>query len=157
MKDKEGTIIKVGDLVKRCGKVLYADGLRSKISKNSWLVSKIEGGELYYNDGERDVKLARPKVEGDFIVVGDSKGISKDFKDVPKVLTIEAGSVQEKYRVLKELKDKGWKKGDVVAITGKVSFDTLEKGWLELVDKDTPNKHSLIVVDSLKVHGKANK
>jgi len=157
MNDKNKVEIKVGDMVKRCGMVRYADGLRFKISKNTWIISKIEDGELYYEEGGEHIRLARPKVEGDFIVIGDSKGVNKEFKPTIPNITIEAGSVQEKYRVLKDVKDKKWKKGDVVAITGKVAFETLKNGWLEKVDKDTPNQHNLIVVDPIRVIGRANK
>lgn len=158
MKDKEKNEIKVGDLVKKCGYVTYADGPRYKVSRKTWQVSKIEDDRLFYRESvvdwrgetlEQDVPI--PKAEEiEFLVVGDSKGFKKGFAP-DKVLKIDAGSVAEKYRVLKDVKDKDWKKGDIVNIVGKVSFETLEGGWLEKVDKDTPHKHNLIVVDSARV------
>lgn len=148
MKDKNKEEIKAGDLVKRCGNVEYADGKRFKVSKKTWLISRVEKDKLYFGEGEEETELARPKDEGDFIVVGnEKKGIEKEYLAGNKPFVIDAGSVGEKYRVLKDVPAKDWKKGDVVHIVGKVSFETLHSGWLEKVDKDTPHKHVLIVVD----------
>lgn len=159
MKDKENSEIKVGDLVKKCGYVTYADGAKYKISKKTWQVSKVEGDNLFYRELGVDVKGQEieqdaliPRKEGiEFLVVGDGKGLKKEYKTTPKVLKIDAGSTGGNYRVLKDIEDKKWKVGDVVRIHGKVSFETLEKGYLEKVSDDLPNKHALIVADLIKV------
>lgn len=157
MKDKNKIEVKAGDLVKRCGYVMYADGRRFKISKKTWLISRVEKNKLFFMDGDIETELRRPKDEGNFIVIGDiKKGVSKEFNDVAKILTVSPGSVEEKYRVLKDVPKHNWREGDIVQIIGKVSFETLEKGWLEKVDKDTKHKHVLIVVDPISLQNKSN-
>lgn len=166
MKDKYKNEIKAGDLVKRCGYVEYADGRRFKISKNTWLISRVEGKKLFFTETIKDTlgnavqserELQRPKDEGDFIVVGDAKkGLRPEFKEKLKVVKLGAGSVAENYRVLKDVPDKNWKVGEIVQIFGKVAFETLEKGWLEKVDKEMPHKHVLIVVDPISLNNRVN-
>lgn len=169
MKDKNNIDIKVGDLIKKTGFVKYADGDRYKISRKTWRVSKVEGDKVFYREQtqdflgreiEQDVPLPYGKdAKGnlvEFLVVGDSTGFSKDFQENVKELKINAGSVQEKYRVLKDIPDKQWKKGEIVAITGKVSFETLENGWLEKVSADVPHKHTMVVVDTARIRGLTN-
>lgn len=168
MKDKEKNTIKVGDLVKKTGYVTYADGDRYKVSRKTWRVSKVEDGKVFYREKivdflGREIEQDTPIPYGkdakgnqvEFLVVGDAKGFSKGYKDVPTTLKIDAGSVAEKYRVLKDVKSKKWAKGDVVQIVGKVSFDTLEKGYLEKVSADVPHKHVLVVADTARIRGVA--
>jgi hypothetical protein len=158
MKDKYKNEINPGDLVKRCGYVEYADGKRYKISKNTWLISRVEKDKLFFMEGDTEREIMRPADEGDFILVGNAKkGIAKEFTDTAKVLNLGAGTVGEKYRVLKDVSKHNWKKGDIVQIFGKVSFGTLEKGWLEKVDPETKHKHVLVVVDPVALNPKVNK
>lgn len=165
MNDKNDKAIEPGCYVKRCGKVLYADGLRFKVSKKTWLVSRVEDGRLFYESrfldhrGEEvveEVELKRPKIDGNFIVVGDADGLAPEFAPPLKVIKVSEGSVAQNYRVLKEVKEQGWKQGDIVQIIGKVAFDTLHEGFLELVGKDVPHKHVLIVVDPIRLNNRLN-
>lgn len=160
MKDKNGVEIQTGMLLKRCGNVRMADGLRYKVSKHTWKVSKVEDGKVFYeskfigNKEEEiveDLELKLPKEEGSFLVVGDENGLYDEFVEKESVAVIKVGSVSEKYEVLKDIPDRGWKTGDVVSIVGKVSFDTLSNGWLKLVDKSKPHKHVLIVADPIQM------
>lgn len=149
MKDTYGVEIKVGDLVKRSGKVMYADGLKFKISKKTWKVSKIENNELYYTDENgNDVKLNIPAVEGGFLVVTEDV-----FQPVQGV---KAGGVPQKYRVHGDVKDKNWKDGDIVQIFGQVSKETIDSGKLEKVPDSVEHKHVLIVADVIKLFGNQN-
>ena len=166
MTDKNGREIKTGDLVKRCGFVRMADGMRYKVSKNTWKISKVEDDKLYFesrfldvrgNEVVEDKHLPRPKHEGDFLVVGDENGAFPDFLGEIEAIAVSAGSVEEKYRILKDVPECNWKVGEIVSITGKVGFATLEGGWLEKVDKDTPHKHVRIVVDPIQINNKLNK
>jgi len=155
MKDKNNLQIKVGDLVKKCGDVQYADAKRYKISRKTWQVSAITGNELYYNDGIQDSRI--PRAKGiDYLVVGDEKGYAPEYAPVTKVIAVTAGAVGGNYEVLKDIKEQNWKKGDIVKIHGTVSFDTLEKGFLKQVDDSIKNKHTLVVVDTIKA-GLSNK
>lgn len=160
MIDKNGTEIKAGDLIKRCGYVEYADGKRFKVSKNTWVVSKIEDDRVFYEsrfpnsrgvEVVEDVEIKLPKDNGSFLVVGNGYELLPEYQPTGMVL---AGSVEDKYRVLKPVVERGWDVGDVVSIVGKVSTETLENGWLEKVGKDTPNKHVLVVVDAIKLNNK---
>lgn len=146
--------MKTGDFVKRAGLVLYADGYKRKVSKKTWLISKVEDGKPFFRDESGlDVELRLPKHEGEFIVVGnDSDGISKEFL-APEGVEGNGG-VSQKYRVHGDIEDKNWKDGDVVLISGKVSRETLESGKLELVPADTPHQHVLIVVDPVLLNNK---
>ena len=149
MKDTQGVEIKVGDLVKRSGKVMYADGLKFKISKKTWKVSKIENDELYYTDENgNDVHLAVPKVEGGFLVVSEAV--------FEPMVGVKAGGVPQKYRVHGDVKDKGWKDGDIVQIFGQVSKETIDSGKLERVPDSVEHKHALIVADVIKLMGNTN-
>ena len=150
MKDKNGIEIKGGDLVKRCGYVMYADGLKYKISKKTWKISKIEEGNLYYADENgNDVYLPIPKRDGAFLVVNED-----NFKSVTG---ISPGGVPQKYRVHGDDKKMGWKDGDIVQIHGNVSEQTQKSGKLERVPDSLEHKHVLVVADPLRVFGKANK
>lgn len=159
MKDKNGNEIKVGHLVKRCGYVQYADEKRYKISKKTWLISKVGNGELYYedrfigSDGREvvhDAPLKVPKDEGSFIIVGDKdKGVSKEF--LPTESVVEA-PVGQNYRIHKEDKKKDWKVGDIVRIHGRVAKEVIDRGDLEKVPDTIEHKHTLVVVDPIKIN-----
>lgn len=56
------------------------------------------------------------------------------------------------YKVLKDIDEKGWKEGDIVKIHGEVSEGTIERGYLEEVDNDLEHKHTLVVVDTIKLN-----
>lgn len=149
MNDNNNVEIKVGDLVKRTGKVLYADGWKHKISKKTWKISKIEDGKLYYTDENgNDTELTVPKHEGGFLIVSEA--------DFAPTQGIKPGGVPIKYRVHGDVEEKGWKDGDIVQIFGNVSKETLDSGKLEVVPDTLNHKHVLIVVDPLKVFGKQN-
>ncbi len=149
MKDRNGVEIEVGSLVKRYGKVLYADGLKAKLSKKTWRVSKIENDTIYYADEHgNDTILPLPKNEGAFQVISE-----EEFAAIPR---IKPGGVPLKYRVHEDIADKGWQIGDIVQIYGNVSDDTLKSGKLERVPDETPHKHVIVVADPLKVFGNAN-
>lgn len=149
MKDKNNIEIKVGDFVKRYGLVQYADGLKGKISKKTWKVSKIEGDQLFYLDENgNDMILPLPKQEGAFLVVSPDQ-----FEPVPG---IKPAGVPLKYRVHGDNKAQGWKDGDIVQIHGTVSKETIDAGTLERVPDTEPHKHVLIVADPLKVFGNQN-
>ena len=165
MIDLNNKEITAGALVKRSGYVQYADGRRHKISKKTWRISRVEKEKLYYKEilvdtfgveVENEVELRRPKDEGNFLVVGDSKGFFKEYAEVDKIVKITLGSVGEIYKVLKDVTGKNWKAGEYVKIHGKVSFETLEKGILEKVDSNTKHQHVLVVVDPVKILGIAN-
>jgi len=148
MKDKNGIEIKVGDLVKRCGFVQYADGLKYKLSKKTWRISKIEGDTLFYADEYgNNSELRRPANEGDFIVVNE------ESTPVPFV---RPSGVPHKYRVHVDYGKKNWKIGDIVLIYGQVGEETLKSGKLERVPDSEEHKHVLIIVDPLQVLGNAN-
>lgn len=136
MLDKNKKEIKEGDLIKLVGMVQYADGLKEKISKKTWIFE----GELPEKTDDMQ-----------YLVVGNTEtGLSPEYLPFQEgVITIDAGSVPVKYKVLKDIPEKGWEKGDVVQITGKVSKETLENGFLEQVDDKTPHKHVLVVVDPI--------
>lgn len=159
MKDKNQKEIQVGDLVKKQGLVKYADGERMKVSRKTWQVSKIENGQPYYQETITDwqgkeVVQDVPITCADgieLVVVGDAKGISKEYKNQAKMLAIEPGTVAENYRVLKEVTQYNWKEGEIVKIVGKVSFETLEKGYLEKVEPNVKHKHVLVVADPARV------
>lgn len=156
MKDKDGQEIKVGSMVKRCGFVRYADGPRYKVSKKTWLVSKIEDGLFYKDENGNDVKLGCK--EGiEFLVVGDEKGFFKEHAAVAKVVKIDGGGVGQKYRVHGDIPAQHWKDGEIVLIHGNVSKETIDSGKLELVPDSVEHKHVLIVVDPVRVKGVFNK
>ena len=157
MKDINDNEIKIGDYVKRYGLVKYADGLKPKISKKTWIVSKIENDELFYESrfldwkGEEvveDVRLPRPSKEGGFLVIGDENGLKDEFIS-PETLKIDVGTVAGVYRVLKDIKEQNWKAGEIVKIHGKISFETLEQGFLEKVADSVKHQHVLVVVDTI--------
>lgn len=161
MKDKNKVEIKVGDYVKRCGYVQYADGKKYKVSKNTWVISKVDGDNIYYSvtfkdykgdDVTEDVLLKKPKDDGDFLVIGNEKdGLNKENSPINKTIVIEEGSVAGVYKILKDVSDKNWKAGEVVKIHGKVSFDTLKNGYLEKIGDNVKHQHILVVVDPIKV------
>lgn len=139
MKDKNGTKIKKGDYIKRCGFVTYADGPKYKVSKKTWVVTKNEQGELVLPSAAEGIE---------YLVVGsEKKGFNPEYLPVSDVVDVSQGSVPQKYRALKDVGSQNWKKGEVVQITGKVSNGTLERGVLELVPDTTPHQHILMVVD----------
>lgn len=147
MLDKNKKEIKAGDLVKLVGIVKYADGDKEKISKKTWVV------------GERDGQLDLPEAsEGmSYLIVGSKEyGIFPDFLPLFDTIDVSEGSVPQNYRTLKDIEDKGWKKGDIIRIVGRVSKETLKQGWLEEVSNDIKNKHTLIVVDPIKLGLTAN-
>lgn len=149
MKDKNGVEIKVGDLVKRYGLVQYADGLKGKISKKTWRVSKIEGDQLFYLDENgNDTLLPLPKQEGAFLVVSPA--------ELTPVVGINPGGVPLKYRVHGDNETQNWKDGDIVQIFGNVSKETIDAGTLERVPDTLEHKHVLVVADPLKVFGNSN-
>lgn len=165
MKDKNGVTIKTGHIVKRGGKVRYADGMKYKLSKKSWVVSRVENDTLFYTksftswDGTpvtEEVKLSLPKHDGDFLVVGDEKGLFEEHRPIKKVVAVDPGSVGENYRVKQDVDAQNWKEGDIVKIHGKVSEKTLNKGILEKVPNTLEHKHVLVVVDPVKLQGKQN-
>lgn len=163
MKDKNNIEIKVGDLVKRCGFVQYApdfpgdDGRRYKVSKKTWLISKIEDGSLFYKDENgNDMPLALPKDEGAFLVVGNDGKFFPEHAPIKKVVNIAAGGVGQKFRVHGDVAAQNWKDGEIVLIHGKVSKETLDSGKLELVPDSVEHQHVLIVADPVKVFGNAN-
>lgn len=141
MEDINKVEIKAGDLLKKVGKVEYADGLKEKISKKTWIVKEIDG-ELVLPHKAEDVE---------FLIVGNEEtGLLPEFLPFQDgVVTIGAGSVPQKYKVLKDVEKQGWKTGDVVQIIGKVSQETLTNGFLVQVSDDTPHKHVLVVVDPI--------
>ena len=147
--------MKAGDLVKRAGLVLYADGWKRKVSKKTWLISKVEDGKVFYKDENgNDTLLPLPKNEGEFIVVGDENGVFPEHLE--NEVTVRGGGVSQKYRVHGDLSDKNWKDGDIVQITGKVSQETLDSGKLELVPDSVPHQHVLIVVDPILLNNALN-
>lgn len=161
MKNKED--IKAGDLVKRAGYVQYAPdfsgdtGRRYKVSKKTWLISKVENGELYYQDENgNDIRLSLPKDEGAFIVVGKEGKFRPEHAPIKKVVKIDGGGVGQKYRVHGDIPTQNWKDGDIVLIHGKVSKETIDAGKLERVPDTVPHAHVLIVADPIKVFGNAN-
>lgn len=155
MKDKNGIEIMVGSLIKRCGNVRFADGLKYKISKKTWQVSKIEDGTLYYLDENGNhTKLSLPKNEGAFLVVGDENGVSPEHAK-PSFIDL-GGGVAQKYRVHGNIEEKGWQDEDIVLIHGKVSQEMIDSGVLELVPDSVQHQHVLIVVDALKAFAKNN-
>lgn len=160
MTDLNNKEIKVGDLIKRCGYVTYADGPRFKYSKKTWLVSKIDScnkcdGECqhpYYKDENgNDMKLgAKEGIQ--YVVVGNEEnGLDKEYEPVDDVIKIGVGSVESNYEVLKDIKKRNWFKGDIVKIIGNVAFESLEQGYLKEVSLNIPHKHILIVADNIKV------
>lgn len=149
MKDINQVEIKVGDFVKRKGKVQYADGLKEKLSKKTWVVSKIENDQIYYLDENgNDIHLNVPSIEGGFLVVPEGVFEAQEG--------IKAGGVPGNYRVHGDVADKGWKDGDIVKIYGQVSDATLKSGKLEKVPDTEPHKHVLIVADVVKLLGNQN-
>ena len=135
--------------MKRQGKVMYAIGLKLKLSKKTWKISKIENDELYYTDENgNDIHLAVPKVEGGFLVVSEAV--------FEPVRGIKAGGVPQKYRVHGDVKEQDWKDGDIVQIFGNVSKETTDSGKLERVPDTEPHKHVLVVADSVKLFGNQN-
>lgn len=146
--------MKQGDFVKRAGLVLYADGLKRKVSKKTWLVSKVEDGTPFFKDENgNEVALKLPKNEGEYIVVGNEvDGISPEF--IAPEGVEGSGGVTQKYRVHGNFSEKGWEDGDIVQISGKVSKETLESGKLELVPNTEPHKHVLVVVDPVLLNNK---
>lgn len=153
MKDINKRELQVGDLVKKKGIVEYADGPREKVSKKTWVVIEQDGLKLMLGDDIQPLKETE-----EYLVVGSVKqGLEAPYKPLDKTLSISEGSTAENYRVLKDIKEKNWKKGEVVRIHGKVSFETLEKGYLEKVSSETEHQHLLVVVDPIKVGLVANK
>lgn len=159
MKNTDKNEIKVGDVVRQLGEVEYADGVKEKFSKKMWKVSKIEDGILYHSVTFQD-ELGREFTQDEpisldpdtkYLVVGDNKGARNEYKEKGKVIKVKPGGVPQNYRVLKDIKDYGWKEGDIVKVVGRVSFETLEGGYLEEVSNDLKNKHVHIVVDPVKV------
>lgn len=147
--------MKEGDLIKRAGLVLYADGYKRKVSKKTWLVSKVEDGQpLYKDENGNDVLLPLPKNEGEYIVVGDENGVFPEHQAIEGIE--RGGGVTQKYRVHGDIPEKGWEDGDIVAITGKVSQETIKSGKLELVPDTEPHKHVLIVVDAVLLNKEVN-
>lgn len=139
--------LKQGDIVKIKGKVLYADGLKEKISKKTWVVEEKDGGLVLPNLAEGE----------ECILIGNQEqGIFPEFLPLMDIVKIDQGSVPQNYRVLKDVDEKGWKKDDIVKITGNVAKETLEGGWLEKVADNLPHKHVLIVVDPIKLGLVAN-
>lgn len=157
MKDKNDIEIRVGHLIKRCGLVLYADGLKYKVSKKTWRISKVEDDKIFYTDESGQyVNLPLPKNEGAYIVVGDEDGLFPEHLPAEDVVTIKAGGVQEKYRVHGEVEQYGWQDGDIVAISGQIGKETIDSGKLEKVPNTLEHKHVLIVADPIKVFGNSN-
>ncbi len=147
--------MKQGDFVKRAGLVLYADGLKRKVSKKTWLVSKVEGDKVFFRDENgNDVLLALPKNEGEFIVVGDENGLFPEYEK-PAFIDL-GGGIEQKYRVHGDIEEKNWKDGDIVLIHGKVSQETIDSGRLELVPNSVPHQHVLIVVDPILLNNKVH-
>lgn len=163
MKDNNGIEIQPGDLMKRCGYVRYApdgqgdDGRRFKVSKKTWLISKVEGDTLFYKDeGGNDISLTLPKDEGVFLVVGRDEKFLPEYAPVKKVVRIDAGSVGQKYRVHGDIPAQNWNDGDIVLIHGKVAKETFDSGKLELVPPTVEHQHVLIVAGPVKVFGNAH-
>lgn len=144
-KDKNGIEIKEGDLLKKVGFVKYADGLKLKISKKTWAVTKDPAtGEL----------VLPTLAEGiEFLVVGNlTDGLKEEYKSIElggvPVVSAPVGVV---YRVLKRVESQNWNAGDIVKIHGKVSIETLQNGILEAYNGDKPVQHVIVVVDPIKV------
>lgn len=138
MKDENGVEIKVGDYVKRAGYVQYADGLKYKISKKTWKVSRIDGDNLYYLDENgNDTVLTLPAREGSFIMVDHETTIEG----------VKPTGIPQKYRVHGDVPERGWKDKEIVLIYGAVS-DTKK---LEPVPDTEHHTHVLVVVDPLRV------
>lgn len=160
MKDKNGAEIGVGALVKRCGYVRYADGLKYKVSKKTWVISTVgknkhgEDALFYKDENGNEVTLASPKNEGAFLVVGDSNGFFPEHTLSEKIIKITSGGVGQKYRVHGDVKERDWKDGDIVLVHGDVSKETIASGKLERVPDSIPHKHLIIVADPIKVFGK---
>lgn len=148
MKDEKGVEIKVGDLIKRRGEVLYADGWKSKLSNKTWKVSKVEDIVYYQDENGNDVPLPLPKKNGAYVIVDESWFTPVDG--------VKAGGISQKYRIHFNDKERDWKEGDIVQITGNVSEATLKSGKLEKVPDTELHKHVLIVADPLKIKGFAN-
>lgn len=137
MKDKNDIEIKVGDLIKLVGFVQYADGLKEKVSKKTWIVEDLNN-------------LPEKTEDMSYLVIGNTTdGIKPEFIHSLDLVKISTGSVPQNYEVLKDIKEKDWKVGDIVKITGKVSKETLENGFLKEVSNDKAHKHVLIVVDPI--------
>ena len=153
MTDKNGVEIRAGHLVKREGLVLYADGFKRKVSKKTWVVSKVEDGKVFYQDeNDTDILLPCPKNEGAFLIVGDENGVFPEHQI--ESVNITLGGVGQKYRVHGDVPEKDWKDGDIVLIHGTVSKDTIDAGTLELVPDTVAHKHVLIVVDTVLLNNK---
>ncbi|RJQ33895.1 hypothetical protein C4568_03780 [Candidatus Parcubacteria bacterium] len=155
MTDKNGVEIRAGHLVKREGLVLYADGLKRKVSKKTWLVSKVEDGKVFYQDENgNDTLLPCPKNEGAFLIVGDESGVFPEHQI--QTVNITLGGVGQKYRVHGDVPEKDWKDGDIVLIHGTVSKDTIDSGKLELVPDSVEHKHVLVVVDAISLNNRVH-
>lgn len=143
MIDKNGVEIKAGDLVKKTGFVVYAHGPREKVSKKTWVATEKDGVlGLFLNDWEPfDSK------EGvEYIIVGSvNKGMEKKYTPLSEVAV---SAVFEKFKLLKDVPSKGWKKGDVVQTNGKVAKDDTTFEW---VADNVQHQHVLVVVDPIKV------
>lgn len=140
MLDKNNKEIKGGDYLKKVGIVEYADGPKEKISKKTWMVG--DDGQL-------------PEIsEGmSFLVVGNVKeGILPEFAPLMHgMIKIDVGSVPVNYKVLKDIEEKGWRRGEIVRIIGSVSNETLENGFLEKVPSETPHQHVMVVVNPIEL------
>lgn len=140
MLDKNNKEIKAGDFVKLIGMVQYADGLKEKISKKTWIVGE---------------NLELPEVsEGmSLLIVGSEKeGLLPEYAGFQEgMLKIGAGSVPQHYRVLKDVDSQNWKRGEIVRIIGSVSKETLENGFLERVADTVPHQHVMIIAEPVKI------
>ena len=149
MKDKNDVEIQAGDMVKKTGFVTYAHGPREKVSKKTWVATEKDGVlGLFLNDWEPfDSK------EGvEYIIVGSvNKGMKKEF--IP-LSDVAVSAVFEKFKLLKDVPSKGWKKGDVVQTNGKIAKDDVTFEW---VADNVPHQHVLVVVDPIKVGLLTNK
>lgn len=140
MLDKNNKEIKAGDFVKLVGKVQYADGLKEKLSKKTWIIGS---------------NLELPEIsEGmDFLIVGSTTdGLLPEYAPMQEgMLKIEEGTVPRHYKVLKDVDSKNWKRGEIVRVVGSVSKETLEQGFLEEVPDSVSHQHVLVVVDPIKI------
>lgn len=139
MKDTSGVEIKAGDLVKKVGLVNYAYGPREKVSRKTWVATEKDGVlGLFLEEWE----AFNPNEGVKYIVVGSvNGGMDSKFESLQK---IAVSTVFEKFRLLKDVPSRGWKKGEVVRTNGKVKKDD---DTLEWVADDVPHQHVVVVVD----------
>lgn len=157
--DKEGKEIQVGNLVKKYGPVQYADGVREKYSKKTWVISHVDEDGVYWTDEHGNPVPLTCKEGFSLVVVGHvDTGYSEEYAQIQDdAVVVRAGSVGQKYRVLKDVDSQGWKAGDLVMIHGTVGKETLERGVLERYDGDEEHKHVIVVADPVKVRNAVNK